>query len=65
MTISVSTTTGNREMCVCVTGKQVVPREQEAQWWSDKGHFYCLGKTLNNEHCLSLKKNMSDFNSTI
>jgi hypothetical protein len=55
MTISVSTTTGNREMCVFLEEK-VLPREREAQWWSSKCHFYCLGKTINNEYCLSLKK---------
>jgi hypothetical protein len=30
MTISVSITTGNREICVCVSGKKIVPQERGA-----------------------------------
>ena len=64
MTISVSTTTGNREMYVCVSGKKMMPREWEAQWWLSKCHFYCLGKTLTTSTAF-LWKRMIDFNSTI
>jgi hypothetical protein len=35
MAISVSATTGNREICVCASGsleKKMVPQEREAQW---------------------------------
>jgi hypothetical protein len=42
-------------VCVC-SEKKVVPREREAQWWLSKCYFYCLGKTLIIEYCLSLKK---------
>jgi hypothetical protein len=64
MTISVSTTIGNREICVCLrkengatgAGSSVVVKQVS---------FLLFRENPNNKYCLSLRKMKSDFNSTI
>jgi hypothetical protein len=59
MIISVSTTTGNREICVCISvslEKKMVPREREAQWWISSVLFLVLRENHKNKYCLSLRK---------
>jgi hypothetical protein len=64
MTISVSTTTKNKEICVCLwkengatgAGSSVVVKQVS---------FLLSQENPNNKYCLSLRKMKSDFNSTV
>jgi hypothetical protein len=58
MTISVSTTTGNREICVCkcVSGKENGATGAGSSVVVKQVSFLLLRENPNNKYCLSLRK---------